>query len=67
MTPPIQPPDIAPDDRPPWEYFSREVGQPMDDAELNRLGRDGWSLRAVLKYGGLLVYHFARRIRSPLP
>jgi hypothetical protein len=54
-------------DRPGWEYHVADLGGPMDAEGLDRLGHEGWELCAVVKYGGLLTYHFKRPSKGGRP
>jgi hypothetical protein len=44
-----------------WEYHTCEVDHPMSAGMLDALGRRGWRLAGIVKFGGLLTYTFLRR------
>jgi hypothetical protein len=60
-TPAVPDPEV---DRP-VEYRTVECHEPLDVASLDDLGRRRWRLAAVVRYGGVLVYHFLRPAESP--
>lgn len=47
-----------------WEYKqiqrNLESEAPLDEAELNVLGREGWELTSVLHHGGVATFYFKR-------
>jgi hypothetical protein len=49
------------------EYMTREVGAPLEPEDLQSIGYSGYELTCILKYGGMLIYHFMRPSRSTPP
>jgi hypothetical protein len=52
---------------PRWEYHLVECGAQLDQDELQALGDQGWKLTAILKYSGMLTYHFLRPASGDRP
>jgi hypothetical protein len=57
----------APPRHPRREYHVVEVGAQLDIDELQRLVDQGWELTNILKYGGMLTYHFTRPAMGDRP
>jgi hypothetical protein len=62
---PIRPPMIYIEKRLKWEYKqivrNAESEKPLDEAELNALGADGWEMTGVVQQLPLTYYYFKRQ------
>lgn len=64
-TPPSAPP-ITPivyvNEKTVWQYkvLTSETGQTISEEELNRFGKEGWELAAVLPLGSSVHFYFKR-------
>jgi hypothetical protein len=65
---PIRPPMIYIEKRLKWEYKqivrNAESEKPLDEAELNALGEDGWEMTGVVQQTPLTYYYFKRQIEN---
>ncbi len=63
---PIRPPMIYIERRATWEYkqISRNVEseKPLDESELNELGKDGWEMTGIVQQTSSVHYYFKREV-----
>jgi hypothetical protein len=61
---PVRPPMIYIEKKMKWEYkqIIRDLDKesPMDEAELNKLGEEGWEMSGVAQQPPLAYYYFKR-------
>ena len=61
---PIRPPMVYVRDPLKWEYKriarNLESEGPLDEAELNALGKEEWELAGIAQYASNLLYYFKR-------
>jgi hypothetical protein len=45
-----------------WQskVVTRELARPLDEEDLNALGKEGWELAAVLSHSGAAHFYFKR-------
>lgn len=65
---PVRPPMIYVEQPLKWEYKQivrhLEHEQPLDEAELNTLGDDGWEMTGVAQQPPLAYYYFKRLLEK---
>ena len=65
---PILPPMIYIEKQLIWEYKQvvrdLENEKPLDEAELNALGKDGWELTGIAQHPPQTYYYFKRQIEK---
>jgi hypothetical protein len=65
---PIRPPMIYVEKQLKWEYKrivrDLEKEKPLDEAELNQLGEEGWELSGVAQQPPLAYFYFKRLIEK---
>lgn len=65
---PIRPPTIYVEKRLIWEYRRvvryLESEKPLDEAELNALGEEGWELSGVAHHGTSAYFYFKRQVEK---
>ena len=61
---PVRPPMVYVEKKLKWEYkqISRNLKKekPLDDAELNALGTEGWEMTGVAHHPPTIYYYFKR-------
>ncbi len=65
---PIRPPMIYIERRLKWEYKqvvrNLETEKPLDEAELNALGEDGWEMTGIAQQPHMTYFYFKRLIEK---
>lgn len=65
---PIRPPMIYVEQRLAWEYKqitrNLENEKPLEEAELNQLGKDGWEMTGIAQHPPLTYFYFKRQIEK---
>lgn len=65
---PVRPPMIYIEKRLRWEYKqiirNLESEKPLDEAELNTLGEDGWEMTGVAQQTPVIYFYFKRQIEK---
>ena len=65
---PIRPPMIYVERRLKWEYKqivrNLKGEQPLDEAEMNALGADGWEMSGVAQHRPMTYFYFKRQIEK---
>ena len=65
---PIRPPMIYVEKQMKWEYKQivrdLESEQPLDEAELNTLGKEGWEMTGIVQQPPKTYYYFKRQIEK---
>lgn len=63
---PIRPPMIYIEKRLRWEYRqivrNLENEKPLDETELNALGKDGWEMTGIAQHPPMTYFYFKRQI-----
>jgi hypothetical protein len=64
---PVRPPMIFVEKRLKWEYKqvvrNIENEKPLDEAELNSLGEEGWEMSGVAQHGRSAYFYFKRQVK----
>jgi hypothetical protein len=65
---PVRPPMIYIEKQLKWEYKqivrNLETEKPLEEAELNALGEDGWEMTGVAQHRSMTHYYFKRQIEK---
>lgn len=65
---PVRPPMVYVEKQLKWEYKQivrdLEKEKPLDEAELNQLGEEGWELSGVAQQAPLAYFYFKRLIEK---
>lgn len=65
---PIRPPMIFIEKQLKWEYKqivrNLENEKPLDEAELNDLGKEGWEMTGVVQLPPIIYFYFKRQIEK---
>lgn len=65
---PIRPPMIYVEKQLKWEYKqivrNLENEKPLEEAELNKLGEDGWEMTGVAQHSSMIYTYFKRPIEK---
>ena len=65
---PVRPPMIYVKKSLQWEYkqVSRDLAneQPLDEAELNMLGEEGWELTGIAQHPSKTYFYFKRQVEK---
>jgi hypothetical protein len=65
---PVRPPMIYIEKQWKWEYKqiarNLETQKPLEEAELNSLGEDGWEMTGIAQHPPLTYYYFKRQIEK---
>lgn len=65
---PVRPPMIFVEKRLKWEYkqVARDLEKemPIDEAELNSLGEEGWEMSGVAQHGTTAYFYFKRQVEK---
>jgi hypothetical protein len=65
---PVRPPMIYIEKQLKWEYKhivrNLENEKPLDEAELNKLGEDGWEMSGIAQQPPMSYYYFKRQIEK---
>jgi hypothetical protein len=65
---PVRPPMVYVKKSLKWEYKqivrNLENEQPLDEAELNALGEDGWELSGIAQHPPVTYYYFKRQVEK---
>ena len=65
---PIRPPMVYVEKPLKWEYKqvvrNLEKEKPLDEAELNTLGEEGWELSGIVQQPPLTYYYFKRQVEK---
>lgn len=65
---PVRPPMIYIEKQTKWEYKqivrNLESEEPLDEAELNALGEEGWELSGVVQQLSFAYYYFKRLVEK---
>ena len=65
---PIRPPMIYVEQQLKWEYKqiirNLESEKPLDEAELNALGEEGWEMSGVAQHPPITYYYFKRQVEK---
>ena len=63
---PIRPPMVYIEKRLTWEYkqIARNLKseKPLDEMELNALGKEGWELTGIAQYPPMTCFYFKRQV-----